>query len=433
MPMLNFLSNKRTLVLFFMSWMFTLGSSAQTSSLWLLNQDTTWRDNYLMFSINGSADWGSNVLERGWMNTMVNGGHLSSTRNRSYVDKMEQINRFGANAHASFDVFSFNDSLFGKQNLGLKLGVSSVYSLSTGFDKNLFELTFLGNSQMLGDTVELGPFYGDFQIFQKYGVGVFDKRNLSFVQLSYVSGQEMQQVRIDRARMFTSASGDEIQLDYTGEYYAADTSKSGLGQTKGLGLCIDGDFNLPLENNKGIVSLSVRNLGFIKWSSRTDNYSVDSSFVWNGLNIDDVIGLSENGFEMPSLKDTLGIKGNKEQKVLALPTSFHFRMLRKLNGRKSYEAGLMVMPGRTSLPFIYGGFNHYVAPGLLLTERVTFGGFGNLNMGIEAQWLLNNRLYLRAGSNQLLGFLSPNSRGMNGFFGLSFFVKRSESIIESEK
>ena len=136
---------------------------------------------------------------------------------------------------------------------------------------------------------------------------------------------------------------------------------------------------------------------------------------------------------MPTLKDTLGIKSNKEQKVLALPTSFHFRMLRKLNGRKSYEAGLMVMPGRTSLPFIYGGFNHYVAPGLLLTERVTFGGFGNLNMGIEAQWLLNNRLYLRAGSNQLLGFLSPNSRGMNGFFGLSFFVKRSESIIESEK
>lgn len=433
MPMLNFLSNKRTLVLFFMSWMFTLGSSAQTSSLWLLNQDTTWRDNYLMFSLGGSADWGSNTLERSWMNTMVSGGHLSTVQNRNFVDRMEEINRFGANAHASFDVFSFSDSLFGKQNLGLKLGVSSVYSLSTGFDKDLFELTFLGNAQMLGDTVELGPFYGDFQVFQKYGVGVFDKRNLSFVQLSYVSGQEMQQIRIDRARMFTSTSGDEIQLDYTGEYHVADTSKSGLGQTKGMGFCIDGDFNLPLENNKGIVSLSVRNLGFINWSSRTDNYRVDSSFVWTGVNVDDVIALSEDGLEMPSFKDTLGIESIKDQKLLALPTSFHFRMLRKLNGRKSYEAGLMVMPGRTSLPFIYGGFNHFVAPGLLLTERVTFGGFGNLNIGLEAQWLLNNRLYLRAGTNQMLGFISSNSRGMNGFFGLSYFVKRSESIIETEK
>jgi hypothetical protein len=286
---------------------------------------------------------------------------------------------------------------------------------------------------MLGDTVELGPFYGDFQVFQKYGVGVFDKRNLSFVQLSYVSGQEMQQIRIDRARMFTSTSGDEIQLDYTGEYHVADTSKSGLGQTKGMGFCIDGDFNLPLENNKGIVSLSVRNLGFINWSSRTDNYRVDSSFVWTGVNVDDVIALSEDGLEMPSFTDTLGIESIKDQKLLALPTSFHFRMLRKLNGRKSYEAGLMVMPGRTSLPFIYGGFNHFVAPGLLLTERVTFGGFGNLNIGIEAQWLLNNRLYLRAGTNQMLGFISSNSRGMNGFFGLSYFVKRSESIIETEK
>ena len=426
MLMLNFLSNKRTLALIFMSWMFTFGASAQTSSLWLLNQDTTWRDNYLMFSLSGSGDWGSNVLNRSWMNTMVSGGHLSSVTNRNFVDRMEDINRFGANANASIDVFSFNDSLFGKENLGLKVGVSSVYSLSTGFVKDLFELTFLGNSQMLGDTVDLGPFYGDFQVFQKYGVGVFDKRNLSFIQLSYVGGQDMQQVRIDRAKMFTSASGEQIDLEYTGEYIVADTSKNGFGQGKGLGLCIDGDFNLPLENNKGIVSLSVRNLGFVKWSSLTDNYIVDSSFVWTGVNVDDIIALSEDGLQMPSLKDTLGIVGVKKEKVLPLPTSFHFRMLRKLNGRKSYEAGLMVMPSRTSLPFIYGGFNHYVAPGLLLTERVTFGGFGNLNIGLEAQWLLNNRLYLRAGTNQLLGFLSPNSRGMNGFFGLSFFVKRPQ-------
>jgi hypothetical protein len=234
----------------------------------------------------------------------------------------------------------------------------------------------------------------------------------------------MQQARIDRAKMYTSESGEQIELEYTGEYFRADTSKSGFGQGKGLGLCIDGDFNLPLENNKGIVSLSVRNLGFVKWSSLTDNYSVDSSFVWTGVNVDDVIALSEDGLVMPSLQDTLGIVGEKREKVLALPTSFHFRMLRKLNGKKSYEAGLMVMPSRTSLPFIYGGFNHYVAPGLLLTERVTFGGFGNLNIGLEAQWLLNNRLYFRLGTNQLFGFLSPNSRGMNGFFGLSYFVKR---------
>ena len=114
MPMLNFLSNKRTLALFFMSWMFTFGASAQTSSLWLLNQDTTWRDNYLMFSVSGSGDWGSNILDRSWMNTMVSGGHLSSVKNRNFVERMEDINRFGANANATIDVFSFNDSLFGK-------------------------------------------------------------------------------------------------------------------------------------------------------------------------------------------------------------------------------------------------------------------------------------------------------------------------------
>jgi 5S rRNA maturation endonuclease (ribonuclease M5) len=226
-----------------------------------------------------------------------------------------------------------------------------------------------------------------------------------------------------------------IEKNQDAQFSISDTASTKFTDINGNGFSTEFFIETPYTSKlgKSRFIVSVANLGFIKWSSRTDNYSVDSSFVWNGLNIDDVIGLSENGFEMPTLKDTLGIKSNKEQKVLALPTSFHFRMLRKLNGRKSYEAGLMVMPGRTSLPFIYGGFNHYVAPGFLLTERVTFGGFGNLNMGIEAQWLLNNRLYLRAGSNQLLGFLSPNSRGMNGFFGLSFFVKRSDSIIETEK
>ena len=59
---------------------------------------------------------------------------------------------------------------------------------NAGFDRDFFKLTFIGNTDFLGDSVELGPLYADYQVFEKFGLGVFNKRNLSFIQLSAVNG-----------------------------------------------------------------------------------------------------------------------------------------------------------------------------------------------------------------------------------------------------
>lgn len=413
--------------------LFILNSNAlraQTPSLWLLNPDTSWRASYVMMGMDASADWGSNVLDRNFMSKMVIGGHLNSAENKSLRGQMTQVNRLGAESSVGLSFYNFSDSLFRMPNLGLRVGVSMETSANVGFDRDFFALSFIGNTDFLGDTVDLGPLYADYQVFEKFGLGVFNKRNLSFIQLSAVNGQDMQSMRVDRMKMFTASDATSISLDYAGEYWQADTTKSGFGQTKGFGFALDGDLNMPLEDNRGVVSLSVRNLGYIQWNNETVHEYADTNMVWSGVNVDDVISLSENGFDMPRLKDTLAVVSDRASYVKSLPTSIQFRMIRKLNRGNSYEAGLRFMPNRVSIPFLYAGFNHFVAPGLMLTERLTYGGYGNLNVGLEAQWMIDNRVYLRAGTNQSMGFLFDTARGMNAFVGIHVCLNKIKEDIE---
>lgn len=406
------------------------GMRAQTPSLWFLNPDTSWRSSYVMMGTDASIDWGSNALNRSFMSKMVMGGHIGSVQNEALYGRMSQVNRLGAESHVGLSFYNFSDSLLGFPNLGLRVGVSMEAAANAGFDRDFFKLTFIGNTDFLGDSVELGPLYADYQVFEKFGLGVFNKRNLSFIQLSAVNGQDMQSMRLDRLKMFTSADATAISLDYAGDYWQADTTKSGFGQTKGFGFALDGDLNIPLEDNRGVVSLSVRNLGYIKWNDQTVHEQADTNFVWSGVNVDDVIALSENGFQLPRLKDTLAVESERRSVVMSLPTSIQFRMIRKLKGGKSYEAGLRFMPNRVSIPFLYAGFNHFVAPGLMLTERITYGGYGNLNLGLEAQWMIDNRVYLRLGTNQAFGYLFDSARGMNAFVGIHVCLNKIKEEIE---
>lgn len=406
------------------------GMRAQTPSLWLLNPDTTWRSSYVMMGTDAGVDWGSNALTRSFMGKMVMGGHIGSVQNEALHNRMSQVNRLGAEGTVGLSFYNFSDSLLGFPNVGLKVDVAMEAAANAGFDRDFFKLTFIGNTDFLGDSVELGPLYADYQVFEKFGLGVFNKRNLSFIQLSAVNGQDMQSMRLDRMKMYTAADATSIALDYTGDFWQADTTKSGFGQTKGFGFALDGDLNIPLEDNRGVVSLSVRNLGYIKWNSQTVHEQADTNFVWNGVNVDDVIALSENGFQLPRLKDTLAVESERRSVVMSLPTSIQFRMIRKLKGGKSYEAGLRFMPNRVSIPFLYAGFNHFVAPGLMLTERITYGGYGNLNLGLEAQWMIDNRVYLRLGTNQAFGYLFDSARGMNAFVGIHVCLNKIKEEIE---
>lgn len=404
------------------------GATAQTPTYWLLDKERSWQKNGgLMIQAHGNGNWGSNALDNQWFYDMTIGGHIGPTQEETLFNSMEDFNRAGGNVSGGLHFYNFSDSLFGG-DWGLQVGASTNYFASTGFSRDLFELTYIGNYRHLGDTMNLGPLYAEFQAFQKFGFGFFNKNTFTNAMVSVVMGQDMQKLDVRKADLFTSASVDQMNMIYQGEFLQADTSKSGFGQAKGLGIALDGDINIPMKDDKGFISISARNIGWVNWSENTSVQEFDTTFQWTGVELQGIDSW-ENNVGVPSWQDTLGISSRFESRWVPLPGWVNLRLLRKLSSKISYEANLNVQPTSNAIPQLSFGFNHFVAKGLMLRERVSYGGFARVTIGLEAQWKLSDRWFITAGTSHAAGWINSNARGLSAY-GSAAFVIPSHSISE---
>jgi hypothetical protein len=393
--------------------------NSQTSSYWLLKGVP--KDTRQLFHVSADASWASNSLNNEWLSEMVIGGEIGNVQKNSLYRSMSEYNRIGGNIAGDIQVYSFIDSVFGSQQWGLTAGVSRVSVANLYFNRDLFDLTFFGNARSQGDTMELGKMYGQIQTFQKLGIGIFNKENLSAVRLSYVSGIDYANMKVDRADWYTAPNTSITTLDYDMTYEMADTTKSGAFTARGQGFCIDADLNIPMKMDGGFFAISVRNIGYTYWRNSIE-YSGDSTFVWNGLEVNEILDVDAESVRLPQWQDTLGLKSERVSKWRALPGSIHFRMLKKLNNKSSYEAGILLQPNYAALPLVSLGYNHFVGRGLLLSERVSFGGYGRLAVGVEMQYLIADKVFIRLGTQHLWGVVSSQSRGANLFTGISLVL-----------
>jgi hypothetical protein len=410
---------KKLIILITSSLLIVNYTISQTHSYWLLKGIP--ENTKQILHLGAEASWGSNSLNNEWLSEMTIGGHIGREQKNLLFQNMEDYNRVGASLMGELTVYSFVDSVFGSQQWGLTGGVSHVSATNSYFGKDFFDLVYFGNARSAGDTLDFGKMYGQLQSFQKFGIGIFNKENLSAIRLSYVSGINYLNLQVDRARWFTSPTSGVTSLDYDATYEQADTTKSGAFTSRGQGFCIDADLNIPMKKDQGFFAISVRNIGYTHWQNSI-HYAADSVFTWDGIEIGDILNVSADSIELPSWQDTLGISGERISKWRALPGSIQFRMIKKINSKSSYEAGIMLQPNYAALPLVSLGYNHFVAKGLMLTERLNYGGYGRLAVGLEMQYLLGEKLFLRAGTQHLFGVMSAQARGGSAFLGFSLVL-----------
>lgn len=397
------------------------GLNAQTPISWLLRSDTSYFDHGVFVSANANGEWASNVLDNEWAKNMVIGGYFGGDQELALLKKMSPRNRIGAFGSGDIQFYNGKDSVFHQDKWGIQAGLGVVFNGYAGFTNDMFELVYIGNNNHLGDTLNLGPSYFNYQAFKKFGVGIFNKKNLSGFKLNLVMGQDFQDYQLRKGEMYTAPDGESITLNYLGEFWQADTTKKGFVANKGIGLSFDGDFNLPLSNNSGFISVSVRDFGWVNWSSLTNHYYVDSTLTWTGVDINNIDSLSSN-FALPNWADTLGIERDQRSKWSALPAWFHLRILKKWNNKNAYFAGISLQPNFVSIPMGYFGLNQKVGKGWMMSEQIAYGGYGSFRLGVEAQYFIQDKFYLRFGSADLFGYFSEWNKGMSGFVGLGVHI-----------
>ncbi|MDZ4822595.1 MAG: hypothetical protein SH856_03980 [Flavobacteriales bacterium] len=383
-------------------------ANSQTPSLWLLDPDTGWQASSIMIRMDASVMLQSRHLDLAFLDKLAFGGNISATHIDNISQRLDFRNGAGASAVGGLSIYSFADSLFGKSHIGMHFKASSNYDAQLLFTHNAFDLIFQGNEMFRGRTAAVGSFFQT-QAFQKFGVGMFDKRTMSEVTLSYVNGQSFDRLLINDGEFYTSPLGDTLSLLYQGEYWRSDTSQAGFAVGDGQGAALDFSVNL------GMITLGVRNAGFIQWNPNFERFQFDSSTVWTGFEVDDLFELTTDTLGLPQLEDTIEYTVKRGNFITGLPAAYNVRVLGKIGRRNFGEFGMEIQPNLVALPMVYGAFTVVPSPHHYFTFRIATGGYGGFRIGWDYQFKTNRNFYMRIGTENFPGILSKHSRGASGF------------------
>jgi hypothetical protein len=260
---------------------------------------------------------------------------------------------------------------------------------SAHFSKNLFQLIYNGNAET--DTVPIGAMRAQYQAYQKFSIGLFNKKNWNSISLSFVFGQSMRDLQLYNGQLITSSLGDTLTLSYAGHYHRSDTTMRGIANGAGLGAAVDFDYNLPLANNKGIISISLRDLGFIVWNNQASKFDFNGKSNWTGLETTNYVQNNFDSIALPNFRDSLNYERSVKSIWKPLPTRITFRYLHQL--RKGNF-------GLSQQPF----------PSLIFSQTINYGGFGGWGVGASIQYLPKNSWYLRLETQHLGGFTMSSAR-----------------------
>lgn len=415
--------NMNRILAFFFVFIASQTMVAQTPLMLQLGSDTTFKSSYAWLKADAGFGVGTNALDMQFANEIAFGGHLSKAQISNRVDAISEILYGGGRASGGMEMWSFSDTLFGKTGLGLKVQASANYSAELLMGKDLFRTIFQGNAPFYNDTANFGKTYFNFQAYQKYGVGLFRKRDMSFVQLSFVNGQNFQELDVREGQLFTSTLGDSLSLQYAGSYYRSDTSRTGYGAANGLGLCLDADYNVPLEKGKGFISVSVRDLGWVKWNRGTE-YSFDSLSTWRGFDVNQLIDAEGDTTLSVNFKDSLHYTESTNNFLKMMPLSVHLRLAAMISKSNYANIGISIWPGRALTPRIYAGFGHFITPHLSVSEFVSYGGYSKFSAGAELQWMPKGKWFFSLKSNNLPGWVFNDAKSRDVQVAVSYFINR---------
>lgn len=391
---------------------------AQLPSLLLLSDDSLYRQSNALVLATGEGRLGSNSLDISFMKKMVLGGHIDKQQISDLYSDMGNQNRAGYQAAGELSFYNFRDTLFPDPTWGLKATLGTNYHGAASFNPTLFSTIFQGNQSLAGDTIDLGPFSLQSQAWQKFGLGIFNKKTLSGITLSLVEGQSFQSLIVQQADMHTSNTGDTITLAPAGDYWRSDTTRSGWANGSGVGVALDLDYNLPLQNDMGMISISVRDLGFVKWNDASEQYSLNHKTVWTGWDVNPWLQNEVDTLSKPNVEDSVVTDRRQGAFVAPLPLGVHLRYMKRFGRNNYYEAGWSVWPNRAAVPQVYAGVSHSFSNHFMMSGRLSLGGYTRWGMGAEVQWMPCGTWIVRAGTNAIGGLIFDAAHGRDGYVSI---------------
>ncbi len=360
------------------------------------------------------VEFNSNCITNRFLQRFYFGGYIDSNMKQGVSDRM--LNNNYAGGIASFGVngfFTLKDSA----RFSWFVGAKHQEIMNSSFTRDFFNLIFYGNEMYKGKRADIYNTTLNYTSFQELKFG-FVWRDVDSVgkiggALSVLNGQSLIQYRtIDTNYLYTAI--DATQLDYNANFSftMSDTSKNSLGAFNGIGLSADLYVETPYKSKLGPSKfiITVNNLGFIKWSAKTMQYTVDSLFTFSGFNIDNLLELGDSTLNAIS-RDSI-LNNSTELKTASVNTNLpmNFILVHQVDFTKrySFRVGVRNIFNGNYKPFFFIDNRFAINKNFSLGGLVSYGGYGKFSGGIYAEFNVKDQFYFKAGSNAIQGFVMPD-------------------------
>jgi len=386
-------------------------------------RDTTQQ---LNFYVGADFTYGSNVISNQFSNKFLFGGEIDRELKDKAYENLGNNNRLGGDLNYFLNAEVPFDTIFGKSNISLIFGLEYNEHVNVTFDENLFRLIFDGNKQFAGQTTNISQTNYNYFKYQRFNFGFINykfsegRTAKEGVVLSIIKGEEHQAAN-GQGQMKTEQFGRQIDLDLTYTYNSSDTTNKGIAAFNGWGLSTDLFTELYLKNGDKFY-LGIEDLGFVHWNKKSIEISTDSSYLFDGVYIDNIFDINDSLIDRISKDSIFEAISNTKQKAdyaIALPTAFHIVYTKELSDKLKANVGLYYKILSSYFPLLYANAIYYANPNFAIKTQLAWGGYGKYNVGLSLAKSIKNSFQLFIGTNNIEGFIMPNNAYSNsGFIGL---------------
>jgi hypothetical protein len=383
-------------------------------------------------SLSSEYYFGSNAITNKFVNYYFLNRFIDNELKTDVRDRLDATgNGFGAGFNTSLSFTYRIKSMHSIKTLYF-MGISNRNFADAVFSRDVFELFFRGNRGYEGRTADFTDFHFRNFGYQKLTWGMFNINSGDSAKVSYgfsgsaLIGQYMKDINVS-GKIFTAPYGEYLDVEASGNMHASDSAHKSLASVNGLGISADFYFHYRM-NDDCYLNFSVTDFGYMNWNKNTSQVSVDTSFHFEGVEVNDLFDFSDSVFASSSLTDS----AQAEQFLT----------------NRSMQSYSVVMPVRAAAELVYHlreekifftvrdemmtgkAFSNLAAIGMgwkgknaVVSGELSYGGYGNLIAGLTASFLMMKNYSLTIGSHAVNGFIAPaNSTSQGIFFTLKKYL-----------
>ncbi len=373
-------------------------------------------------SFSGEYTAGSDALTNSFINSFYKGGYIDAETKAKQTSKLLPSNRVGAYAGYAMAYCWRMDPDSG--NWEFTVAYRDRQSLYGKFSSDAFRLAFEGNRAFKGETANLDDTKLAYMHWQQLQFEAKfyspDNKSDAAFGFSVLNGQQLQEVMIHKASVFTASDGSFIDVNAKADWFQSDTASSRLGSQNGFGSCFNFRFNAYLGDSaaryKSQFSFMVQDLGFIRWNDKSRIYTVDTNMHYTGVDASNVLINNGDVTGVPNSDSLIGEPQNG-QIITFLPLGIRMRYTVFTPGAWWGGIDARAWSYSEALPqlTLFAGW-HSKDLSLNVSGGAAWGGYARLQFPVQIGWEPCKNLALLFGTTNLLGYIAPKKTHGQGLY-----------------